>query len=165
MSTLTIRPMRREDLSAVVELERLSFTLPWSENAFRYELENPASRAWVVEKDGQVVASLVLWLVLDEAHIATVAVHPDHRRQGIARALLLHALRAAWNEGARQAFLEVRLSNLAAQELYRQLGFEISGRRPRYYHDNHEDALLMTLKEDTMQEILKIPDAERSHES
>ncbi len=165
MSSLCIRRMTWQDLSAVVELERLSFTLPWSENAFRYELENPVSRAWVVEKDGQVVASLVLWLVLDEAHIATIAVHPDHRRQGIGRILLLHALRMAWDEGARQAFLEVRLSNLAAQELYRQLGFEVSGRRRGYYHDNHEDALLMTLKEDTMQKLLHIPPVENSHES
>lgn len=155
MSTLEIRPMRLTDLEAVVTLDRLSFTLPWSERSFRYELtENPAARAWVAEKEGQVVGMLLLWLIVDEVHIATLAVHPEHRQQGIARRLLLQALRSAWEEGARQAFLEVRVSNLAAQHLYRQLGFEVSGRRARYYRDNNEDALLMTLKEDTMQALL-----------
>ncbi len=155
MSTLEIRRMQLTDLEAVVALDRLSFSLPWSERTFRYELtENPAARAWVAEKDGAIVGMLLLWLIVDEAHIATLAVHPEHRQQGIARRLLLRALRAAWEEGARQAFLEVRVSNLAAQNLYRQLGFEVSGRRPRYYRDNNEDALLMTLKEDTMQALL-----------
>ncbi len=155
MSTLEIRPMRLTDLEAVVTLDRLSFTLPWSERSFRYELtENPAARAWVAEKEGQVVGMLLLWLIVDEVHIATLAVHPEHRQQGIARRLLLQVLRSAWEEGARQAFLEVRVSNLAAQHLYRQLGFEVSGRRARYYRDNNEDALLMTLKEDTMQALL-----------
>ncbi len=155
MSTLEIRPMRLTDLEAVVTLDRLSFTLPWSERSFRYELtENPAARAWVAEKEEQVVGMLLLWLIVDEVHIATLAVHPEHRQQGIARRLLLQALRSAWEEGARQAFLEVRVSNLAAQHLYRQLGFEVSGRRARYYRDNNEDALLMTLKEDTMQALL-----------
>lgn len=153
--SVLIRPMRLEDLEAIVTIERLSFTLPWSEHAYRYELsENAAARLWVAEKEGQVVGMLVLWLILDEAHIATLAVHPAHRQRGIARRLLLQALRSAWQEGARQAFLEVRQSNLAAQRLYQQLGFEISGRRPRYYHDNNEDALLMTLKEDTMQALI-----------
>ncbi|MEJ5241497.1 MAG: ribosomal protein S18-alanine N-acetyltransferase [Anaerolineales bacterium] len=155
MSTLEIRRMQLTDLEAVVALDRLSFSLPWSERTFRYELtENPAARAWVAEKDGAIVGMLLLWLIVDEAHIATLAVHPEHRQQGIARRLLLRALRAAWEEGARRAFLEVRVSNLAAQNLYRQLGFEVSGRRPRYYRDNNEDALLMTLKEDTMQALL-----------
>ncbi|MFN3743047.1 MAG: ribosomal protein S18-alanine N-acetyltransferase, partial [Anaerolineales bacterium] len=135
-ASIVIRPMRLGDLEAVITIERLSFTLPWSERAYRYELtENAAARLWVAEKEGKVIGMLVLWLVLDEAHIATLAVHPDHRQLGIARQLLLWALHSAWEDGARQAFLEVRESNLAAQHLYRQLGFEISGRRPRYYHD------------------------------
>ncbi|MFO3796388.1 MAG: ribosomal protein S18-alanine N-acetyltransferase [Anaerolineales bacterium] len=156
MSTsIVIRPMLLEDLEAVIAIERLSFPLPWSERAYRYELsENAAARLWVAEKEGKVIGMLVLWLILDEAHIATLAVHPDHRQQGIARQLLLRALQAAWEDGARQAFLEVRKSNLAAQHLYQQLGFEINGLRPRYYRDNNEDALLMTLKEDTMQTLL-----------
>ncbi len=143
---LVIRPMCLQDVDAVVEIDRLSFALPWSENAFRYEVqENPAARAWVAERNGRVVGMLVLWLVLDEAHVATLAVHPQCRRQGIGKQLLVTALEAAWREGARRAFLEVRLSNLVAQAMYAKLGFGIDGRRLHYYKDNGEDALLMSL--------------------
>ena len=88
---------------------------------------------------------LVAWLLVDEAHIATIAAHPDFRRQGIAGRLLIHALEFMKNEGALTSVLEVRESNRAAQEMYRKFGFEESGRRPRYYRDNSEDAILMTL--------------------
>jgi len=87
---------------------------------------------------------LVLWLIIDEAHVATIATHPDFRRQGIGRKLLFHALMAAKAEGARTALLEVRVSNLAAQEMYRKFGFVEVNRRPHYYSDNGEDAILMT---------------------
>jgi ribosomal-protein-alanine N-acetyltransferase len=136
-----------EDVPAVVELDQLSFSLPWPERSFRYELtDNPASRCWVYEQDGRIVGMLVAWLLIDEAHIATLATHPDYRRRGIAKQLLTHALRFMAREGAVSSFLEVRESNLAAQEMYRRFGFEVSGRRPRYYKDNDEDAILMTLE-------------------
>jgi ribosomal-protein-alanine N-acetyltransferase len=93
-----------------------------------------------------VVAMLVLWLIVDEAHIATIAVHPDFRRQGIGEQVLLAALRAARAEGARWAFLEVRAGNTAAQAMYRKYGFVVDGRRPKYYKDNNEDAILMSLE-------------------
>jgi ribosomal-protein-alanine N-acetyltransferase len=83
-------------------------------------------------------------VIVDEAHIGSLAVHPDYRRLGIARALLVRSLAAAAGRGATQATLEVRRSNLAAQALYRRFGFEVVGMRPRYYRDNQEDALLMT---------------------
>jgi ribosomal-protein-alanine N-acetyltransferase len=89
---------------------------------------------------------LVLWLMVDEAHIATVAVHPDFRRHSIGSRIIIEALKAAHAEGARRAFLEARERNLAAQEMYRKFGFEITGRRPRYYRDTGEDAILMTLE-------------------
>jgi ribosomal-protein-alanine N-acetyltransferase len=143
---LRIRPMRSQDVSTVAEIDRLSFTLPWSEGAFRYEVnENPTARAWVAEWDGRVVGMLILWLVLDEAHIATLATHPDYRRRGIGARLLATALDAARAEGARRAFLEVRVSNLAAQALYARFGFVVDGRRLCYYRDNGEDALLLSL--------------------
>ncbi len=143
---LVIRPMRPQDIEAVITIDRLSFTLPWSERAFHYEVsENPSARAWVAEWEGQVAGMLVLWLVLDEAHIATLAVHPDCRRRGIGERLLVTALEAARQEGGRRAFLEVRLSNLAAQAMYTKLGFVMDGRRLHYYKDNGEDALLMSL--------------------
>ena len=141
-----IRRMMLEDVPAVHEIDTLSFSLPWPERSFRFELaENPASRSWVAETEGRVVAMLVLWSIVDEAHVATIAVHPDYRRQGIGEQILLHALLAARNEGARRAFLEVRAGNTAAQAMYKKYGFVVDGIRPRYYKDNNEDAVLMSL--------------------
>jgi len=145
--SFTIRRMTLEDVPAVHVIDKLSFSLPWSERSFRFELtENLVSRCWVVESGGSVIAMLVLWLVVDEAHIATIATHPDFRRQGIGEKLLLTALLAARAEGARRAFLEVRASNRAAMELYEKYGFFQAGVRPHYYQDNQEDAVLMNLE-------------------
>lgn len=146
-----IRPLQPEDLEAVKEIDRLSFSLPWPENAYRFELfENPGSRLWVAElhlAEGKPVIAgvIVVWLILDEAHIATLAVHPQYRRLGLARELLATALLAAIRAEMRLATLEVRAGNLAAQQLYRHFGFEVVGGRPRYYRDNNEDALIMTV--------------------
>lgn len=142
---LKIRKMTLADVPAVHEIDVLSFTLPWPERSFRFEVsDNPAARCWVAEVDEQVVAAVVIWLIVDEAHVATFATHPDFRRKGIGRRLLVHALQEAWREGARHSFLEVRASNVAAQNLYRSLGFVEDGRRPKYYKDNGEDAILMS---------------------
>jgi len=144
--SMEIRRMTLDDLPAVIELDSLSFTLPWPERSFRFELtDNPASRCWVVDQEGKVVGMIVAWMLADEAHIATIATHPEHRRQGIARKLLMYALRYMSKEGAVTSFLEVRESNSAAQEMYRKVGYEEVGRRKRYYKDTNEDAILMTL--------------------
>ena len=144
--SMEIRRMTLDDLPAVIELDSLSFTLPWPERSFRFELtDNPASRCWVVEQDGKVLGMIVAWMLVDEAHIATIATHPEHRRHGIARKLLMYALRYMSKEGAVTSFLEVRESNSAAQEMYRKFGYEEVGRRKRYYKDTNEDAILMTL--------------------
>ncbi len=142
----TIRKMTLEDIPAVIDLDHKSFSLPWPERSFRFEVtENPASHCWVAEVDGKVVGMIVVWLIVDEAHVATIATHPDFRRHGIAKSLLSHSLLRLIDEGARSSFLEVRESNLAAQEMYRKFGYEETGRRRRYYSDNDEDAILMTL--------------------
>jgi ribosomal-protein-alanine N-acetyltransferase len=149
--SILIRPMQPGDLEQVRVIDRISFSLPWPESAFQYELNaNPAALLWVAEvetpSDGRkVVGMIVVWLVVDEAHIATIAVHPDFRGQGIGRRLLAAAMQEAIRKGATQAMLEVRAGNLAAQALYRRFGFEVAYRRPRYYRDNNEDALLMNL--------------------
>lgn len=149
--TLTIRPMALEDLPAVQEIDRLSFTLPWPASSFRYELlENEHSQLYVAEAqhpNGQktIVGAIVVWLVVDEAHIATLAVHPEYRQMGIGMRLLISALRAAQQAGMQIATLEVRAGNWAAQALYHQFGFQVVGKRSAYYQDNHEDALIMTL--------------------
>jgi len=143
---LIVRRMTLDDLPAVVALDQMSFSLPWPERSFRFELtDNPASRCWVAESGGRIAGMIVAWLLVDEAHIATIATHPDFRRRGIAKRLLTHALRHMMEEGAQSSFLEVRESNAVAQEMYRKFGYEESGRRPRYYKDNDEDAVLMTL--------------------
>jgi ribosomal-protein-alanine N-acetyltransferase len=145
--TLLIRRMTLEDIPAVHDIDLISFSLPWPERSFRFELTgNPVSRGWVAEVDGIIAAMLVLWFIIDEAHIATIAVHPDFRRQGIGEKILLHALKGVQDEGARRAFLEVRAGNQAAQAMYKKYGFEVTGVRPRYYKDNNEDAILMDLE-------------------
>lgn len=143
---LIFRKMTLDDVPAVVDLDQKSFSLPWPERSFRFELtDNPASRCWVAEVDEKIVGMIVVWLIVDEAHIATIATHPNFRRKGIAKRLLSHALQKLIEQGARSSFLEVRASNLAAQELYRKFGYEETGRRRRYYKDNDEDAILMNL--------------------
>lgn len=160
---MNVRLMVVADLPAVSQIDELSFSQPWSFAAFEVELANSNARCWVVEREdlnsrvdqpsaalgsvspGCVLAALVLWRVLDEAHIATIAVHPDYRRQGCGKLLLQVAMQAAYVEGARLFYLEVRAGNLAAQKMYADFGYEIVGRRQKYYKDNGEDALLMTL--------------------
>jgi [ribosomal protein S18]-alanine N-acetyltransferase len=145
---VVIRRMTLEDVPAVHEIDTLSFSLSWSERSFRFELiENPVSRCWVAESGGHVVAMLVLWLIIDEAHIATIATHPDFRRQGIAEQLMITALLMARSEGAVKAFLEVRAGNADALALYKKYGFMVAGVRRHYYKDNNEDAILMNLED------------------
>lgn len=144
---MIIRKMTMDDIEQVLVIDRMSFSLPWPERSFRFELtDNPASRCWVAEMDGKLIGMVVAWLIVDEVHVATIATHPDFRRQGIAKKLLSHTLQHLRDEGAQSSFLEVRASNFAAQELYRKFGYEETGMRPRYYRDNDENALLMTLE-------------------
>jgi ribosomal-protein-alanine N-acetyltransferase len=140
------RKMTLDDLEQVIAIDQVSFSLPWPVRSFAFECENPISRCWVAELDGRVVAMLVAWLIVDDVHIATIATHPDFRKQGIGKKLLTHGLRSAKEEGALTSFLEVREGNLAAQEMYRKFGYVESGRRENYYNDNGEDAILMTLE-------------------
>jgi ribosomal-protein-alanine N-acetyltransferase len=152
---LIIRKMTVEDIPAVVALDQMSFTLPWPERSFRFELtQNSASRCWVAEVDGRIVGMIVNWLLVDEVHVATIATHPDFRRQGIARKLLSHSLRYMSDEGAISSFLEVRESNAAAREMYRKFGYEDTGRRKAYYKDNNEDAILMTLEKIDVERLM-----------
>jgi len=148
---VSIRRMTLEDIPQVAAVDRLSFSLPWSEKSFRFEvLENDASLLWVAEAaapDGlrEVVGMIVVWLVVDEAHVATIAVHPQYRGLGLGRRLLTAALVDAIQQGAILATLEVRRGNTVAQELYRKFGFQVVGERSHYYNDNSEDALIMTV--------------------
>ena len=148
---IRIRKMTAEDLASVIEIDQLSFSQPWPANSFHFELyNNPAARLWVAEyvapgEPKRIAGMTVIWLVIDEAHIGTIAVHPDYRRRGIAARMLAHSLTRVREEGANIVFLEVRRSNLSAQALYRQFGFYLFDERKGYYPDNGEDALIFVL--------------------
>lgn len=150
----SIRRMTAEDLIQVHELEQLNFSAPWPLKTFRSQLEeNPASFQWVAALPGEngaaetVIGLVVCWLVVDDVHIANLSVHPDHRRNKVASKLLCAAMHAMIAQGAVSASLEVRAGNQAAQRLYSRFGFQVVGRRPGYYQDNGEDAILLTLRE------------------
>lgn len=151
MSQINLRPMTLADIDQVEAIDRVSFPTPWPRDAFINELKHHrTSICWVAEWINTddcpiVVATIVIWLVLDQAHIATLAVKPKFRQHGIAQYLLASALLESERLGAHQAMLEVRASNDSAQELYQKFGFVEVGLRKDYYKDRHEDAVLMTL--------------------
>ena len=141
--------MRRADLDRVGEIERESFSIPWSRGAFQYEIEqNRLARCWTGRVDGEVIGYLCLWEIGEEIHITNVAVARAWRRQGIARSMLTEILDDARRRGLRMVFLEVRPTNVEALGLYEALGFHVIGRRKGYYYDTGEDALVMEARLD-----------------
>jgi [ribosomal protein S18]-alanine N-acetyltransferase len=139
--------MTINDLEEVIRLDHASFSLPWPESSFRFEIEkNEVSRCWVALLDQKIVGIMVAWLIIDEIHIATFAVDPAYRRQGIAQRLLAHTLIDGLKSGGEKGFLEVREGNLAARRLYEKFGFENIGIRKKYYKDNGENAVMMNLE-------------------
>lgn len=149
--TITIRQMTSDDIEQVLAIDQMSFSMPWPISAYKYELnENQNSKLWVAEvesagKARKVIGIIVVWFIMDEAHIATIAVHPDFRGRGIAHTMLVIAIKEAIQQGSTRATLEVRATNSVAQSIYRRFRFEIVGHRLRYYGDNNEDALIMTV--------------------
>ncbi|MBQ7785345.1 MAG: ribosomal protein S18-alanine N-acetyltransferase [Clostridia bacterium] len=140
-----IRPIREEDVHGIHEIESLCFAMPWSEESIAHDVkENPVAR-WLVMDDGtgRVLAYAGMWFVLDEAHVCNIAVHPDFRRLGYGRKILEALIALAQENSMGLMELEVRRSNLTAQNLYHSCGFIDVGYRKRYYEDNREDALLM----------------------
>jgi [ribosomal protein S18]-alanine N-acetyltransferase len=139
-----LRRMEAGDLPSVMEIDALSLPRPWSAAIWRGELGSHYGLYLVIEDKGEVSGHIGVRHILGELHITTIAVRPEYRRRGHARALIGAALAAYPN--ASHVHLEVRPTNVAAIDLYESLGFETTGRRPRYYGD--EDALLMTLNLD-----------------
>lgn len=148
---VAIRRMAAADLEQVHKLEKLCFTTPWPLRTFRFELEeNQASTQWVavrpnMDGEDEIVGVIVCWLLVDEVHIANLSAHPDYRRNKIASRLLCTALATLISQGAISATLEVRAGNHGANRLYSRFGFQVMGRRPGYYKDNGEDAIILTL--------------------
>jgi ribosomal-protein-alanine N-acetyltransferase len=137
--------MAVDDLAGVQRIERASFRTPWPAQAYRQELESNRLAQYLVALLGdEIVGYGGIWLMVDEAHVTTFAVDPRYRRRRIGERLLLALLDLALAREAREATLEVRLSNLPARRLYEKYGFRPVGIRPRYYSDNGEDALIMT---------------------
>jgi len=142
---VSVEPMTLDDLEAVHAIERASFSVPWPDDAYRNELLTNRLASYVVARAGdEIVGFGGLWVMVDEAHITTFAVDPRWRRRGVGEWLLLGLLARAVERNAREATLEVRLSNMPARRLYEKYGFRPVGIRPRYYSDNGEDALIMT---------------------
>jgi ribosomal-protein-alanine N-acetyltransferase len=145
--------MTLADVPAVGAMEILCFPAPWSADTYRNELlHNGYSHYWVLSPVEGKVGTLPpilayggYWLMGDEVHIVTVATHPQYRRRGLSEHLMLYMIEQCRTQGANLVTLEVRVSNSAAQQLYTRLGFVEVGLRRAYYHDNGEDALLMTL--------------------
>ncbi|MDX6404405.1 MAG: [ribosomal protein S18]-alanine N-acetyltransferase [Blastocatellia bacterium] len=152
--------MTEHDLLEVIEIEDLSGISAWGWDAYHKELQSPEDVIMLVARPattGQDHASknviagfIVSRVIAGELHINNVAVRPDFQRRGIAGKLLSTLLAQGRKQGAHLAFLEVRAGNDAAQGLYRRSGFEVTGRRRRYYNDPLEDALLMSLTLETL---------------
>ena len=135
--------MNETHVSQVAQLERLCFSMPWSENSIRYELTNPLA-LWLVAVDGDVVAGYVgSQSVMGEADMMNLAVFPDYRRQGIGEMLVKRLVEELTANAVSSLTLEVRASNTGAIELYNKLGFAQVGRRPNYYKNPKEDALIL----------------------
>lgn len=141
---IVITPMRRRHLRGVVEIEQQTNHRPWSHGLFAGELRMPSSRFYVVALSGsQVVGFGGVMLTSAEAHVTNVAVDPNHHRAGVGTRLMLVLMRGCVEREIDDATLEVRVTNRAAQELYRHFGFAPGGIRPNYYADINEDALIM----------------------
>jgi len=140
-----IEPMQLDDLPRIQAIEQATFSAPWPANAYRSELESNRLATYLVARvDDDIVGYGGMWLMVDEAHITTFAIDPAWRRQRIGERLLVEFVDVAIARFAREMTLEVRLSNLPARRLYEKFGFRPVGVRPRYYSDDHEDALIMT---------------------
>ena len=140
---MIIREMRKEDVPAIAELEKICFSDPWSENSIASELHNPLSYWLVAEDKGRVAGYVGSQAVLDSADMMNIAVSPEFRRCGIGEKLIKSLILHLQKENIRMLLLEVRVSNEPAISLYTKLGFEQVGRRPRYYHNPREDALIL----------------------
>ena len=138
------RRMTLEDVPQVHEIELKTFHTPWSYQSFVDEMTtNKCARYIVAEEDGKILGYAGAWLVFDEGHITNIAVDEAARGRGIGTMVTQALMQYAANMGVQYMTLEVRKSNLVAQNLYKKLGFIELGVRKRYYEDNGEDALLL----------------------
>ena len=144
---VTIEKMKKEYIDDVYEIDKMSVPIPWSKNSIEEEMNNMLANFLVAKEDDKVVGFAMCWYIMDECHIGNIAVHPDYRQKGIATRLLDKLLEGCKEHGTNSILLEVRVSNIPAQELYKKLGFEELVIRKQYYKNpdgTYEDAIIMT---------------------
>jgi len=143
LEDVVIRQMKLEDIPGIIDIEVQCFPIPWTHHAFRLEMRNKLAVYQVAAVGRKIAAYGGMWLIIDEAHITNVAVHPQYQRQGFGRKIMEALIDEARQRSIQQMTLEVRKSNEAAIRLYKRMGFLVSGIRPGYYQDNGEDAIIM----------------------
>lgn len=129
----------------ILMIERVSFPSPWSSPVFRQEINSPDSHLWALTIDDALVGYICFWMVSPEIHLTNIAVHPSRRRMGLGFDLLTRLIEAGASQGLEKAWLEVRPSNRIARRLYSKAGFKEVDRKPKYYTNNNEDAIVMSL--------------------
>lgn len=141
---ITIREMKKEDIDEVLEIEKASFTTPWSKDAFTIEItQNMLAKYIVAEVDEKIVGYGGVWLIVDEGHITNIAVSRQYRGFGVGEKLIQGLVDLCSDKNIRAMTLEVRKSNEVAKKLYKKHGFKEYGIRPKYYADDNEDAIIM----------------------
>ncbi len=142
-NNIIIRPMIKDDVDAVYIVEENCFVDPWSKESIRKELKNNLAKYLVAQLDNKIVGYVGVWFVVDEGHITNVAVHSDYRGKKIGDKLVKEMVELCKENNIIAMTLEVRASNIVAQNLYRKYGFKMGGIRKEYYSDNKEDAIIM----------------------
>jgi ribosomal-protein-alanine N-acetyltransferase len=145
INTIKIRKMTKNDIKQVMEIESVSFgNFHWKPEAFTAEMENNIGQYFIAEDEHKnLLGYCGFWLIMEEAHITTIAVQPTLRKQGIGEKLLQKMIDAGYEKGVKWFTLEVRAGNIAAQNLYYKYNFKSLGLRRKYYQDNDEDAMIM----------------------
>ncbi len=144
-NTLYINYLKKEDVPRIAKIEELAYGKHhWSKDSFYSEINNKVAKYYTARiSTGEIVGYAGAWHIVDEAHITTIATHPDFLRQHVAEALIVKLLKDCYNEFIKYITLEVRVSNNPAIKLYEKYGFKSLGARKGYYQDNGEDALIM----------------------
>lgn len=141
---IIVRAMEERDLDRIMEIEKDCFTTPWSRESFLLEItENMLAKYIVAEIDGIVAGYGGIWMIIGEGHITNIAVESKYRRMGVGKKILEGLIKLSKRMFVTSMTLEVRESNYVAQSLYEQYGFKKHGRRPKYYADDGEDAIVM----------------------
>lgn len=140
---VTLRLMDIDDINQVLEVSSLSLKESWSKDSFLNEISNPLAKYIIAKIENRIVGFAGVWVIVDEGHITNIAVHPEFRGQGIGEKLVLSLINHSSSWSIKALTLEVRDSNIIAQNLYEKFSFVEEGRRKNYYSDNNEDAIIM----------------------